>query len=66
LQQNQLPLFPEKQTTLQVGIKRSFSDLLWKTFQEQYQKLGFDQLNDEVFVALCLTRIIEPSSKLDS
>ena len=66
LHQNQLPLFPEKQTTLQVEIKRSFSDLLWKTLQKQYQKLGFDQLNDEVFEALCLARIVEPSSKLDS
>lgn len=66
LQQNQLPLFPEKQTTLQVGIKRSFSDLLWKTLRKQYQKLGFTRLNDEVFEALCLARIVEPSSKLDS
>jgi transposase len=66
LQKNQLPLFPEIQTSLQVGIKRSFSDLLWKTLREQYQKLGFDQLNDEVFEALCLARIVEPSSKLDS
>ena len=66
LQQNQLPLFPETQTNLQVGIKRTFSDLLWKTLREQYQKLGFDQLNDDVFEALCLARIVEPSSKLDS
>lgn len=66
LQQNQLPLFPEKQTTLQVGIKRSFSELLWKTLREHYQKLGFTRLNDDVFEALCLSRIVEPSSKLDS
>jgi len=66
LQKNQLPLFPEIQTTLQVGIKRSFSDLLWKTLREQYQMLGFDQLNDDVFEALCLSRIIEHTSKLDS
>jgi len=38
----------------------------WNTLQEQYAILGFDQLNDEVFEALCLARIVEPTSKLDS
>lgn len=66
LQNNQLPLFPDKQATLHVGIKRSFSDLLWKTLRGQYQKLGFSRLDDEVFEALCVARIVEPSSKLDS
>jgi transposase len=28
--------------------------------------LGFDQLDDEVFEALCIARIVEPTSKLDS
>jgi hypothetical protein len=63
---NQLPLFPEPQSTLQVGIKRTFSDILWKTLKEQYRQLRFDQLGDEIFEALCLTRIVEPTSKLDS
>jgi transposase len=49
-----------------MGIKQSFSALLWSTLQEQYIRLGFDQLNDDVFEALCLSRIIEPTSKLDS
>jgi hypothetical protein len=49
-----------------MGIKKSFSDLLWHTLQEQYCRLGFDQLNDEIFEDLCLARIVEPSSKLDS
>jgi hypothetical protein len=66
LQANQLALFPEAQSTLRVGIKRSFSGLLWTTLQEEYKKLGFDRLDDEVFEALCIARIVEPTSKLDS
>lgn len=63
---DQLELFPEVEPTLRMGIKQSFSALLWSTLQEQYIRLGFDQLNDDVFEALCLSRIIEPTSKLDS
>jgi len=62
---NQLELLPQDDL-LQIKTKRSFSALLWDTLQEQYAKLGFDQLNDEVFEALCLSRIVEPTSKLDS
>lgn len=66
LQVNQLELFPEPQSSLYVGIKRSYSGLLWNILQEEYHKLGFDQLDDEVFEALCIARIVEPTSKLDS
>jgi len=66
LQENQLELFPEGHSTLRVGIERSFSGLLWNTLQEQYRRLGFGQLKDEVFEALCIARIVEPTSKLDS
>ncbi len=66
LQANQLALFPEAQSTLRVGIKRSFSGLLWTTLRGEYKKLGFDRLDDEVFEALCIARIVEPTSKLDS
>lgn len=62
---NQLELLPQTDH-LQIKTKRSFSALLWNTLQEQYSELGFDQLNDEVFEALCLSRIVEPTSKLDS
>ena len=34
LQENQLKLFPESQSTLQLNIKRSFSGLLWKILQQ--------------------------------
>ena len=66
LQANQLPLFPEDQPSLQVSMKRSFSGLLWRILEEQYNQLGFTQLEDKVFEALCLARIVEPTSKLDS
>lgn len=66
LQADQLELFPEAKSSLRMGIKRSFSGLLWNTLQEQYRQMGFDQLGDEVFEALCIARIVEPTSKLDS
>jgi len=34
LQGNQLELFPESHSTLQLSIKQSFSGLLWKTLQQ--------------------------------
>jgi len=66
LQASQLELFPETQSSLRVGIRRSFSGLLWNTLREQYRQLGFVQLEDEIFEALCIARIVEPTSKLDS
>lgn len=62
---NQLELLPQADP-LQIKTKRSFSALLWNILQEQYAEMGFTQLKDEVFEALCLTRIVEPTSKLDS
>ena len=66
LQANQLQLFPEAQPSLRIGMKQSFSRLLWNILREQYNKLGFNKLGDDVFEALCIARIVEPTSKLDS
>ena len=66
IQGNQLELLPEPQPSLRVGLKRSFSGLLWNALQHQYEKIGFDRLKDEVFKALCLARIVEPTSKIDA
>lgn len=63
---NQLELLAETKPSLRVGIKRSFSGLLRNTLREQYTKLGFHHLEDEIFEALCIARIVEPVSKLDS
>jgi transposase len=37
-----------------------------QTLKEQYNHLGFDQLKDDIFAYLCVARIVEPTSKLDS
>jgi tRNA A37 threonylcarbamoyladenosine modification protein TsaB len=66
LQGDQLELLPEPQPSLRVGLQRSFSGLLWNTLQEQYEKIGFNRLKDEAFKALCLARIVEPTSKIDT
>ena len=66
LEENQLELFPEVQPSLRVGIRRSFSGLLWNILREQYNQLGFGRLQDEIFEAVCIARIVEPTSKLDS
>ena len=66
LQGNQLQLFTEAQPSLRVGMKRTYSGLLWNILTDQYHRLGFDQLDDEAFEALCIARIVEPTSKLDS
>lgn len=66
IQGNQLELLSEPQPSLRVGLKKSFSGLLWNTLQHQYEKIGFDRLKDEVFKALCLARIVEPTSKIDA
>jgi len=66
IQGNQLELLPEQQPSLRVGLKRSFSGLLWNTLQDQYEKIGFGRLKDEVFKTLCIARIVEPTSKIDA
>jgi len=66
MQANQLKLYSEIKISLWARIKHSYSCLLWKVLQDEYCKLGFNRLGDEVFEALCIARIVEPTSKLDS
>ena len=66
LRANQLALFREPRSSLRLGMKKSFSDLLWRTLKEQYRQIGFDQLEDTIFEAVVLARIVEPTSKVDS
>lgn len=67
LQAGQQSLFPPLETTaFKMGLKKTFSRLLFQVLKEQYLQLGFSKLNDEYFVYLCIARIVEPTSKLDS
>lgn len=67
LQGGQQVLFPDSETSsLRIRLKQSFSRLLFQVLKEQYQSMGFSQLNDEYFAYLCIARIVEPTSKLDS
>jgi transposase len=66
LHDGQLDLSKEDTNLLKVGIKRTFSAILIEQLRSQYRELGFDRLNDEVFELLCLARIVEPTSKIDS
>ena len=67
---SQLSLFVDTQelpaSRLKVGIRKSFSGLLLQTLQEQYEALGLNALADDDFSLLCIARIVEPTSKLDS
>lgn len=63
----QQSLFPDSQApSLMIRLKQSFSYLLFQVLKEQYQNLGFSKLDDEYFTYLCIARIVEPTSKLDS
>ncbi len=66
LHQHQPLLFPEARENFNLRLKESSSRLLWQILSDQYQNLGFSQLDDEVFASLVLARLVEPVSKLDS
>lgn len=66
LHANQQSLFPDNASSLTIQLKQSCSSLLWQVLRQQYDQLGFNQLVDEVFAALCIARLVEPTSKLDS
>ena len=66
LQGSQKSLFDAPNMELGIGLKQCFSGLLLEILIEQYNHLGFNQLADEDFAYLCVARIVEPTSKLDS
>lgn len=66
LHAGQISLFPELLPALKVQIKEASSRLLWRELRQQYSTLGFNRLGDEVFAHLCVARLVEPTSKLDS
>lgn len=66
LRGDQLNLFNEPVSPLKIRLKQSVSSLLLQVLSRQYNLLGFNQLKDEIFAYLCIARIVEPTSKLDS
>jgi hypothetical protein len=66
LRGDQLSLFVEPVSPLKISIKKSVSSVLLQVLREQYNLLGFGLLEDEIFACLCIARIVEPTSKLDS
>lgn len=59
-------LFKEPTSQVKINLRRPVSRLLLQVLTEQYTHLGFDQLKDDIFAYLCIARIVEPTSKLDS
>ena len=66
LHANQPSLFPDTNPALNVHLTFSCSGLLRRVLLERYSSLGFGQLADDVYALLCIARIVEPTSKLDS
>lgn len=66
LRGNQMGLFPDQENKLQITLRQSSSDFLFQVLNRQYQKLGFGHIEDSDFANLCIARIVEPTSKLDS
>jgi transposase len=63
----QKSLFPEASLSPpKITLLRSFSGLLYTAIANQYTQLGFDDLGSQIFKHLCIARIVEPVSKLDS
>lgn len=62
----QQSLFTEHSSSLTVTLKKSVSRLLFETLLQIYSSLGFTQLKDDMFAYLCVARLVEPTSKLDS
>jgi len=66
LYQNQASLFDPEPSQITIGLQQSASILLHNILFDQYKHLGFTQLNDPDFANLCIARLVEPVSKLDS
>lgn len=59
-------LFEEYTSPLKISLKQSVSTVLLEVLTEQYNRLGFNELKDTNFAYLCIARLVEPTSKLDS
>lgn len=66
LQGNQRSLFDTPDAEVEIGLQQSYSGLLLEALTKQYNNLGFATLKDPDFAYLCIARLVEPTSKLDS
>lgn len=66
LRGEQRSLFEEPEAELKIGLEKSYSELLFNVLIDQYNRLDFNGLTDEDFAYLCIARLVEPTSKLDS
>lgn len=66
LQGDQLSLFPTSVSKFPIKLRHSYSQLLFQVLNQKYQQMGFTRLNDPDFASLCISRIVEPTSKLNS
>ena len=63
---SQPSLFDPIPLQVTIGLKHTASTVLLKTLSDLYKKLGFTLLNDPDFGYLCIARLVEPTSKLES
>ena len=66
LHRGQLSLLDRVDRPSSLTVTKTTSALLLTVLREQYEQLGFALLGDDLFALLCLARIVEPVSKLDS
>lgn len=66
LQGNQMILFSDSKQKLAIKLRKSVSGFLYQVLERQYQELGLTKLNNPDFANLCIARVVEPTSKLDS
>lgn len=63
----QQSLLPSRQPEfIAIKLGHTASRLLYDTLSSQYDLLGFASLEDEDFRRICIARLVEPTSKLDS
>ena len=65
LQGSQQTLFKDPAAP-RISIKQAISSVLLDVLNQQYDRIGFNQLADEDFKNLIVARLVEPTSKLDS
>jgi hypothetical protein len=47
-------------------VEHSASQVLWQVLIGAYRRLGFDQIDDQMFGSLVGARLVEPTSKVDT